>query len=48
MKSMKKVLLALTVSATAFQFGCGLSNDRFWRLLGDAVGDTLAFNVFLD
>lgn len=48
MTSMKKVLLALTVGATAFQFGCGLGGDRIWRMLGDAVGDTLAYNVFLD
>lgn len=48
MKSIKKVMLALTVGATAFQLGCGLSNSAFWRMLGDAVGDTLVYNVFLD
>jgi hypothetical protein len=48
MKSIKKVLLAMTVGATAFQLGCGDGGSWVWRLLGDAVGDTLAYNVFLD
>jgi hypothetical protein len=48
MKSFKKVMLALAVSATIFALGCGLSGNGLWRMLGDAVGDTLVYNVFLD
>jgi hypothetical protein len=49
MKSFKKVLLTLAVSATIFELGCGgLGGSAFWRMVGDAVGDTLAYNVFLD
>lgn len=48
MKSYKKVLLALAVSATVIASGCALGGDALWRMLGDAVGDTLTYNVFLD
>jgi hypothetical protein len=48
MKNAKKMLLAVTLGATLLQFGGCLGGSRIWRMLGDAVGDTLAYNVFLD
>jgi hypothetical protein len=52
MKRMKLVLMTLTAGATAFALGgCGWSGggaEWFWRMLGDAVGDTFAYNIFLD
>jgi hypothetical protein len=47
---LSKVMLALTSGAIAFQFGgCG-GGDWEWvaKAFGDALGDTLAYNVFLD
>jgi hypothetical protein len=47
---LSKVLLALTSGAVALQFG-GCGEGGFgWvaKMVGDAIGDTLAYNVFLD
>lgn len=45
--NIKRVMLALSAGAVALQFG-GCGGSWFWRMLGDAVGDTLVYNVFLD
>jgi hypothetical protein len=43
----KKALMVLSVGAVALQLG-GCGGSWFWRMLGDAVGDTLFYNIFLD
>jgi hypothetical protein len=46
---LSKVLLALTSGAVALQLGgCGGGFGWVAKMFGDALGDTLAFNVFLD
>lgn len=49
MKTIKRALMALAAGAMTLQFGGGcLDGNTIGRLLGDAVGDTLAYNIFLD
>ena len=46
-RSIKLALMSLSVGAVAFQcFGGGC--EWFWRMMGDAVGDTLVYNILLD
>jgi hypothetical protein len=40
-------LALLSLSAGALVFGVG-GCEWFWRMIGDAVGDTMVYNVFLD
>ncbi len=47
-RSIKLALMSLSTGAVALALGgCGGYN-WFWRMLGDAVGDTFAYNIFLD
>lgn len=51
MKRMKLVLMTLATGAMALAIGgCswGGGSSWIWRMLGDAVGDTFAYNIFLD
>jgi hypothetical protein len=48
MKRNIKIAL-ITLSAGLFGIlGGGCGGSWFWRMLGDAVGDTFAYNIFLD
>lgn len=43
-----RALVGLSVSSLAL-FGGGCDGYQWlWRMLGDAVGDTFAYNIFLD
>ena len=45
-RSIKLVLFSLSVGAVTLATGCG--GSWVWKMLGDAVGDTAIYNVFLD
>jgi hypothetical protein len=51
-RSIKLALMSLATGAVALHAGgCSVGGggiDWFWRMLGDAVGDTFAYNIFLD
>jgi hypothetical protein len=44
-RNIKLALMSLCTGAVAFGLG---GCTWFWRMVGDAVGDTLAYNIFLD
>jgi hypothetical protein len=49
MKRTKLVLMSLATGAMALAIGgCSGGSSWIWRMLGDAVGDTFAYNIFLD
>jgi len=47
-RSIKLALFSLSVGAVALASGCLGGGSWFWKMLGDAVGDTAIYNVFLD
>jgi hypothetical protein len=51
MTRMKVLLMTLATGAMALAIGgCswGGGSSWIWRMLGDAVGDTAVYNIFLD
>jgi len=44
-RNIKLALMSLSVGAMFAGFG---GCEWFWRMMGDAVGDTLVYNVLLD
>lgn len=48
-RNIKLALMSLATGAMIFHLGGGsCGGNWFWRMLGDAVGDTFAYNIFLD